>query len=106
MYRGSKLVAWFFIFMAQKRLECRIIGRVQMVMFRDFARRSARSRDLVGFAKNNDDGSVTVVAEGEEEALNRFFLQLQRGSLLSRVEHIEAMWGEAKGEFSDFRIVY
>ena len=52
-----------------KRIECHIEGRVQMVMYRDFAMRKAKLLGLSGTVKNNDDGTVTLVAEGEEEQL-------------------------------------
>ena len=50
----------------EKRLECQVFGRVQLVMFRDFVTRKARARGIVGTVKNNPDGSVSVVAQGDE----------------------------------------
>jgi len=90
----------------KKRLECYIFGRVQMVMFRDFARRKARKLKLAGTVKNLEDGSVFVAAEGEEEKLNAFLGYLKRGPVLARVERVEQKWLQATGEFSDFRILY
>ena len=54
-----------------------IEGRVQMVMFRDFAQRKARSFDLVGWVKNLPDGSVEVVAQGEPDTLKQYIEALQ-----------------------------
>ena len=54
-----------------KRLECNITGRVQMVMFRDFAMRKSRCLGLVGTVRNIKDGSVEVIVEGEEEKLKQ-----------------------------------
>ena len=62
-----------------KRLECVVKGRVQMVLFRDFARRAANKLGLVGFVKNMDDGSVYAVAEGEENSLNQFLNAMKKG---------------------------
>ena len=90
----------------RKRVECRITGRVQMVMFRDFAKRNAQRLGLTGFVKNNLDGSVSAVAEGEEDDLRAFFKKLKRGSLLARVDNIETVWKEPTSDFSDFHIVY
>ncbi len=90
----------------KKRLECRITGRVQLVMFRDFTQRKASSLGLFGTVQNKKDGSVVVVAEGEEGKLEQLLLLLRRGSLLSRVDSVEVKWGEVTGDFSDFKIVY
>ena len=58
----------------KKRLECRITGRVQLVMFRDFTQRKASSLGLFGTVENKKDGSVVVVAEGEESKLEQLLL--------------------------------
>lgn len=90
----------------QKRLECKIFGRVQLVMFRDFVQRKARARGLVGTVKNNPDGSVSVVAQGEEAKLQELLDLLHQGSVFSRVDRVEEHWGEALGEFKSFAILY
>lgn len=85
-----------------KRLEARIFGRVQMVMFRDFVKRGARRLQLSGWVKNNPDGTVSVVAEGGEVSLRKLLLRIQEGSMLSRVDRVEEGWKKAedlKGEF-------
>lgn len=90
----------------KKRVECKITGRVQMVMFRDFTKRAARRLGLTGFVKNNSDGSVVVVAEGEEDRLRAFLKKLEKGPLLARVDRVDAAWKEVTGDFLDFQIVY
>lgn len=90
----------------QKRLECKIEGRVQMVMFRDFTQRNATKLGLMGTVQNMEDGSVFVVAEGDECALQKFLKLLQKGSLFSKVKSIKDIWMEPAGEFSSFNIVY
>jgi len=88
------------------RITCRVTGRVQMVMYRDFSQRKARKLGLRGFVKNESDGSVTVVAEGSRALLERYVVYLQSGSILSRVDTVEVQWGEATHEFRDFKIQY
>ena len=88
-----------------KRLKCRIAGRVQLVMFRDFTTRKARRLGLVGRVQNIKDGSVEVIAEGEEEKLKQLLVLLKKGPLLSRVDNVESFWEEATGEFSEFNII-
>lgn len=89
-----------------KQLEARIFGRVQMVLFRDFARRNAKRLGLTGFVRNETDGSVLVVAEGEEEKLKLLLSKLNRGPLFSRVSDFEISWHDVSGKFSDFVIEY
>lgn len=90
----------------KKQLKANITGRVQMVMYRDFACRKAKKLGLVGMVKNLEDGSVSVIAEGEESVLDEYVKYLNRGSILSKVKNVRISWDEAKGEYSDFKIMY
>jgi acylphosphatase len=90
----------------QKRITAIVTGRVQLVMFRDFCQRKARSLGLVGSVQNLPDGSVSVTAEGETDALNQYISYLHKGSVLSRVDGVKVEWGEPDGTFSDFLILY
>lgn len=65
-----------------------ISGRVQGVGFRYFTQDAARREGLHGFVRNNDDGTVEAVAEGESAALERFERALRRGPSRSRVEQV------------------
>lgn len=90
----------------QKEIHARVEGRVIMVMFRDFTKRKARALGLRGFVKNMDDGTVRVVAQGNEENLRIFIEHLRVGSLLSRVDTVAVEWGGISREFSEFEIEY
>lgn len=90
----------------QKRLTCRVIGRVQMVMFRDFASREARALGIKGTVKNNPDGSVSIVAEGDEVVLHAFLELIGKGPLLARVDKVRGDWGEPLGCYKNFDILY
>lgn len=89
-----------------ERLEAIVRGRVQLVMYRDFAQRKASGLKLVGTVRNLPDGTVEVVAEGPREKLETYLTKLRQGSLLSHVERVDALWKQATGEFSQFRIRY
>ena len=65
-----------------------ISGRVQGVGFRYFTQDAARREGLHGFVRNNDDGTVEAVAEGESEALERFERAIRRGPSRARVEQV------------------
>jgi len=77
-----------------------------MVMFRDFVKRAARARKLVGTVKNNHDGSVAVIAEGEEGKLLELLSISQKGNILSRVDSITEKWSEPLGGYKNFDILY
>lgn len=89
-----------------EEIECIVRGRVQMVMYRDFAQRHARSLQLAGTVKNNQDGTVTVVAQGPREKLLVYIKRLQKGPLLARVESVEVIWKSADTPKEGFNILY
>lgn len=68
----------------------RVRGRVQGVGYRYFVLREAERRNLTGFARNQTDGSVEVVAEGPEESLRDLEARLREGPAFSGVESVEA----------------
>lgn len=90
----------------RKEIECKVTGRVQLVMFRDFATRRARRFGLVGTVQNLEDGSVWVVAQGDEEILLEYIEELKKGPILARVDGVEVSWREPQKAFSGFAIVY
>ncbi len=81
-----------------------ISGRVQMVMYRDFATRKASKFGVVGEAENMPDGTVRIYAEGEKEKLDQFIVHLRKGSLLARVDDVSVQWVEPLGTFKSFSI--
>lgn len=85
---------------------CKIHGRVQMVMFRDFICRKARSRGLRGFVRNKLDGSVEVLAQGEQQKLQTFLTVLEKGSSLAKVEKVITVWRKPTEYFETFEIKF
>lgn len=79
--------------------ECRkyrIEGRVQGVWFRESTRQQAERLGLTGYAVNKADGSVEVLACGDESALDRLHEWLRHGPPLARVRAVSS--SEAVGE--------
>jgi acylphosphatase len=89
-----------------KEVECTVTGRVQMVMYRDFAARKARTLGIVGTVQNWKDGSVHVVAQGEEENLAKYIDLLKKGSTFSRVDSVEVNNKENLGKYAIFNIIF
>ena len=89
-----------------ERLEAVVYGRVQMVMYRDFATRKAKGLSLVGEVKNLPNGTVHVIAEGPRKKLDVYITKLGKGSLLSEVERVEVSFLPPTGMYSSFSITY
>lgn len=84
------------------RLSLRIRGRVQGVGYRAATRKQARALGLRGWVRNEQDGSVSVVAEGPREALVALRRFCDEGPPFARVDQVEAIWDDATGEFPGF----
>ena len=65
-----------------------VSGRVQGVFFRASARDEALRLGLTGHARNLADGSVEVVACGDDEALAQLERWLHEGPPLARVAFV------------------
>ena len=88
-----------------ERVEAMVSGKVQVVMYRDFARQSARALSITGEVKNLADGRVQVIAEGERANLEALIKKLKEGPVLARVDGIDVTWHVATGAYADFSIV-
>lgn len=86
-----------------KNYQIHVIGIVQGVWFRKYTREKAISHNLVGFVKNEPDGSVYVEAEGQEADIELFLKWLHKGSPLSKVDKVA--WEEGIVQrYSGFKI--
>jgi acylphosphatase len=72
--------------MAVKRAKILLGGKVQGVFFRDFAKQNANRLGIVGYAKNNKDGTLEIVAQGEERKLEEFVRLCKKGPIFAKVE--------------------
>jgi acylphosphatase len=90
----------------QEQLEAIVSGRVQRVMYRDFAQRKARGLRLSGEVQNFPDGTVRVIAEGPRAKLEAYLEKLYEGPLLADVREVSVKWLPATGSFKGFRSRY
>ncbi len=72
-----------------KCVEINIFGRVQGVGFRYFVKDKAIALNLTGYVKNQYDGSVKVVAQGEAEKIKNLIEFCKIGTSYSRVQNVE-----------------
>jgi acylphosphatase len=84
------------------RLTAWVHGRVQGVGFRWWTRSRALERGLTGYAANQADGRVLVVAQGTREAAEKLLQLLEGGDAPGRVEKVVADWSQPTEQFSGF----
>ena len=88
--------------MARIRRRVVVHGCVQGVFFRDTTRRLARQHGVGGWVRNNWDGTVEAVFEGEAEAVERLVRFCHEGPRRARFDRVEISEEEPEGltEFS------
>ena len=79
-------------------------GRVQGVFFRDTCRREARARQVVGWVRNNHDGTVEAVFEGDPDAVTALVDWAYQGPPSAHVSRVEVAEEQPEG-LSGFRVV-
>ena len=92
--------------MTAQALEIHVFGVVQGVGFRWFVQREARKLGLVGWVRNEPDGSVKIVAEGEAGLLAELVKTVRRGNSWSHVTKVDAKPIPWTGRYQDFTIRY
>jgi len=91
---------------ANIRVRLIIEGRVQGVWFRDSTRREAGRLGVCGWVRNRPDGTVEVLAEGQEERVGKLVAWCYhgpQGATVTGVQKTEESW---EGEFDSFNIVF
>jgi acylphosphatase len=72
-------------------------GRVQGVGFRYAVARAAASRGVAGWARNQADGTLEAVFEGDPEAVESLVRFCHDGPRGAEVERVEAVAEEPEG---------
>jgi acylphosphatase len=74
-----------------------VLGSVQGVFFRDTTRRRAESRGVVGWVRNNPDGTVEALFEGDPEAVDALVAFAREGPRGAQVERVDVDDAEPEG---------
>jgi len=82
-----------------------IRGRVQRVGYRFFVEDAASREGIHGYVRNQHDGSVEVMAEGEADAMQRFEMAVRRGPAGARVDDVETMEMTPSDNYKRFSIL-
>jgi acylphosphatase len=72
-------------------------GSVQGVFFRDTMRRLAEQHSVTGWVRNNRDGTLEAVFEGDETSLERLLAFAREGPRGAQVERVEVFDEEPEG---------
>ncbi|MDV7098821.1 acylphosphatase [Gordonia amicalis] len=85
------------------RLSAFVHGQVQGVGFRWWTRSRALELGLVGYASNQADGRVHVVAEGPRDTVVKLLDALRSGETPGRVDLVVDSLEPARGDLTGFR---
>lgn len=88
-----------------KRLTAYFEGRVQGVGFRFTTRNVAADFDVTGFVRNLPDGRVELVAEGEDEELDRLLTAVEE-AMRSYIHSTSSHKSPATGGFKSFDVAH
>ena len=79
-------------------------GRVQGVGFRAFTEHHASEKELRGWVRNRQDGTVEVEAEGPRPVLEDLLQILHDGPRLAHVTQILVDWKDANRQSNEFTV--
>lgn len=90
----------------KKQYTIKIKGEIQGVGFRFWLREKANNLNIKGFVRNQDNGDVYVLAQGEQEDLDDFLDICSGGPELAKVKKIDHQEDQNLNEnLEDFKII-
>lgn len=90
-----------------KTVTMKVTGLVQGVGFRWTTQMIAQDLGIIGTVKNNPDGSVSIVAQGEELPLEHFIKKIKASpSVAGHVDHVDLNTVSDAEKFTRFSVVY
>ena len=81
-----------------KRYKINVKGKVQGVFYRSSTQAKAKELGLSGWVQNEEDGSVLIEAEGEEQKLQRLVEWCQQGPGAAVVNDVDYKEVEPQGK--------
>jgi acylphosphatase len=83
-----------------------VSGKVQGVFFRAETKKTAARHDVLGWVKNNSDGTVEAIFEGDEDDVQAVIEWCRQGPPHSRVKDVTVVYEDYSGKFKAFDITY
>lgn len=87
-----------------KRLELVYAGAMEMTDFRETAERFATAHGLTGYVRKFPNGTVKILAEGDEKELKKFMRDFNEDMDIW-IDKFSQHWFPATGEYSKFRFL-
>ena len=87
-------------------MRIKINGRVQGVGFRYAVERTAKDLGLLGWVKNQPDGSVMSVVQGLNAKIDELVDRCQKGFGRSRVDEIQVNPEPVDKKLAEFKIIF
>ncbi len=81
-------------------------GRVQGVAFRYFTAGEAERLGIEGWVRNQRNGTVEAVFEGDDAAVKKMVEWCRAGPPSAIVGSVDVKWEDYRGEFTGFIIQY
>lgn len=88
-----------------KHAHIKVTGHVQGVFFRATTKDIADQLNLLGYAKNLEDGSLEIMVIGNEESIDQLIRWCWQGPPAARVENVHVALSENLPEFLSFEIL-
>ncbi|AIE59081.1 acylphosphatase [Bacillus methanolicus MGA3] len=89
-----------------QQLRIIVSGKVQGVGFRYFTQMKANTYGITGWVRNQPNGNVEIIAEGNKDDLALFLASIKEGNPFSRVSHMEIEEVNEISGFTSFTIKY
>ena len=89
-----------------RRVRASVSGRVQGVGYRYFVLNRARALGVRGWVRNEDDGSVSIVADGPAQEVCSLLEFITRGPRSARVDRVATEEVEISESLPEFEVRY
>ncbi|MBX2986137.1 MAG: acylphosphatase [Bacteroidia bacterium] len=86
-------------------VEIHVFGFVQGVYYRKFTKEIAIKLNIKGWVKNLDDGSVLIMASGEQNSIELFIEKCKEGNIWSKVSKVEVTPAQNAKPFTNYVII-
>lgn len=89
-----------------QRINVRVSGDVQGVLYRSSAVEKAQELGLTGWVRNIANGAVEIVAEGNKDSLEKLVGWCRQGPSFAKVGNVEVYWEKYSDEFKTFEVIF